>query len=296
MKSKILFLGCNYNESPYLKNLQERGFFVVATDMNPNAPGMRIADSAIICGYNDFEGLGQAVAKEGLEDFVMVFTASAQFAHLGASHIAEQLGVPYPSMDNISACLDKTAFYPLFQENGIAIPNTHYVRNLSELKNVLSNYPAETDFYLKSDYSKNPNHIYTGNSAGLIKQEIQWTPDRYFREYYVLQQTYKGYGIRLNLFPGGYELYEFETAKAINLNDWPQFKDYKIIELLRTLSQKLGMHNWLLKFDILIGQDGYVVLDIGMDPPYRMKKNWEESGRNFVDFYLDLYLKAKDSI
>ena len=28
----------------------------------------------------------------------------------------------------------------------------------------------------------------------------------------------------------------------------------------------------------------------------RMKKNWEESGRNFVDFYLDLYLKAKDSI
>ena len=292
MKSKILFLGCNYNEIPYLKNLQERGFFVTATDMNPDAPGMRIADSAIICGYNDFEGLDKAIAKEGSEEFVMVFTASAQFAHLGASYISKQLGVPYPSMDNISACLDKTAFYPLFQENRIAIPNTHYVRNLSELKNALSNYPAETDFYLKSDYSKNPNHIYTGNSAGLIQQKIQWTPDRYFREYYVLQQTYAGYGIRLNLFPGGYELYEFETAKAINIDNWPQFKDYKILELLRTLSEKLGMQNWLLKFDILIGKDGYVVLDIGMDPPYRMKKNWEENGRNFVDFYLGLYVRA----
>ena len=50
------------------------------------------------------------------------------------------------------------------------------------------------------------------------------------------------------------------------------------------------MQNWLLKFDILIGDEGYVVLDIGMDPPSRMKKNWEANGQNFVDFYLDLYI------
>ncbi len=292
MKSKILFLGCNYDEVPYLENLQERGFYVVATDMNPDAPGMRLADSAIICGYDDFEGLDKAVAEEGLEEFTMVFTASAQFAHIGYSHISTQLGIPYPSMDNIRACLDKTAFYPLFQENGIAIPNTHYVRNLSELKDALSNYPAETDFYLKSDYSKNPNHIYTGTSADLIKQKIQWTPDRYFREFYILQQTYIGEGLRLNLYPSGCELYEFETGKKINVKDWPQFEDLKILDSLRVLSIKLGMQDWLLKFDVLIGRDGYVVLDIGMDPPYRMKKYWEVNGQNFIDFYVDLYLKA----
>ena len=182
MKSKILFLGCNYNEIPYLENLQVRGFFVVATDMNPDAPGMKIAD---------FDGLDNAIAREGPEEFNMVFTASAQFAHLGASYISKQLGITYPSMDNVRACLDKKAFYPLFQENGIAIPETHYVRNLTELKRALSGYSAETNFYLKSDYSKNPNHIYTGKSSGLIKQEIQWTPDRYFREYYILQKTYE---------------------------------------------------------------------------------------------------------
>jgi len=27
-----------------------------------------------------------------------------------------------------------------------------------------------------------------------------------------------------------------------------------------------------------------------MDPPSRMKRNWEANGKNFVDFYLDLYL------
>jgi len=290
MKSKVLFLGCNHNEIPYLENLQERGFYVVATDMNPDAPGMKIADSSIVCGYDDFEGLEDAISKEGPEHFDKVFTASAQFAHIGASYISKKLGISYPSMDSVIACLDKKAFYPLFQENGIDIPETHYVRNFTELEKALSAYPDETDFYLKSDYSKNPNHIYTGKSPGLIKQKIQWTPDRYFREYYILQKTYKGYGVRLNLFPEGCELYEFETAKPIRMEDFPQFQEYKILELLRKLSENLGMQSWLLKFDVLIGDEGYVVLDIGMDPPSRMKKNWEANGQNFVDFYLDLYI------
>ena len=51
------------------------------------------------------------------------------------------------------------------------------------------------------------------------------------------------------------------------------------------------MVNWLLKFDILIGSDDYVVLDVGMDPPYRMKKYWESKGLDFIDFYLDIYIK-----
>ena len=48
IKPKVLFLGCNYDEIPYLKTLQERGFHVVATDINPDAPGMKLADSEII--------------------------------------------------------------------------------------------------------------------------------------------------------------------------------------------------------------------------------------------------------
>jgi len=292
MKSKILFLGCNHDEVPYLESLQRKGFYIVATDMNPNAPGMSLADSTVVCGYDDYEGLDKAIDEEGMDDFVMVFTASAQFAHLGASHISSRLGFPYPTMENVHKCLDKTAFYPLFQEKGIPIPNTHYVKNSDELRDALHKYSSETDFYLKSDFSKNPNHIYTGVAESLIGQEIQWVPDRYFQEHYVLQKTYVGEGLRLNLYPNCYELFEFESGKALDIENWPQFEDLKILESLRALSIKLGMQDWLLKFDILIGQDGYVVLDIGMDPPYRMKKHWEESNKSFVDFYIDLYLRA----
>ena len=292
MKPRVLFLGCNHDEVPYLKNLKQKGFYIVTTDMNPNAPGIPLADASYECGYNDFEGLDRVIDQEGAEDFSLVFTASAQFAHLGASHISKRLGKPYPSMDDIQLCLDKTRFYPLFEKNGISIPDTYYIKNKDELKNTLAKYSNDTDFYLKSDFSKNPNHIYTGTPESLLSQDIQWTPDRYLREHYVLQQTYIGDGIRLNLYPDGYELFEFETGNAIDIQDWPQFENYGILKRLREMASTLGMQEWLLKFDVLVGADGYVVLDIGMDPPYRMKKYWESTNRDFVDFYVDLYLKA----
>ena len=35
---------------------------------------MKIADSSIVCGYDDFEGLEDAISKEGPEHFDKVFT------------------------------------------------------------------------------------------------------------------------------------------------------------------------------------------------------------------------------
>ena len=32
------------------------------------------------------------------------------------------------------------------------------------------------------------------------------------------------------------------------------------------------MANWLVKFDIILGNDEYFVLDVGIDPPSRMLK------------------------
>ena len=99
---------------------------------------------------------------------------------------------------------------------------------------------------------------------------------------------------RLNLFPDGYELYDFESGKILDKNDWPQFHDFEILNRLLDLKQQLGMNDWLLKYDVLIGSDDYVVLDIGMDPPYRMKKYWESQELDFIDFYINLYLNPSD--
>jgi len=51
------------------------------------------------------------------------------------------------------------------------------------------------------------------------------------------------------------------------------------------------MKNWILKFDIILDKHDYQVLDIGIDPPARMIKHWKRLNKNFVSFYLNLYLK-----
>ena len=294
MKSKILFFGCNSHQIPYMQNLKKRGYWIVATDMNNDAPGIHLADSFYHCGYDNYEGLEKAVDTEGPDEIKHVFTASSQFSHLGASHVANYLGIRYPELMDINICLDKTKFYPLFKKNGILIPDTHYVRNKEELVKSLSKYPNDTSFYLKSDFSKNPNHIYMGTSKEILNTEINWKKDRYFQEFYILQTNYIGEGIRLNLFPEGYELYDFESGKILDKNDWLQFHDFGILNRLLDLKQQLGMNDWLLKYDVLIGSDDYVVLDIGMDPPYRMKKYWESQGLDFIDFYINLYLNPNN--
>ena len=89
-------------------------------------------------------------------------------------------------------------------------------------------------------------------------------------------------------------MYDFESGKILDKNDWPQFHDFEILNRLLDLKQQLGMNDWLLKYDVLIGSDNYVALDIGMDPPYRMKKYWESQGLDFIDFYINLYLNPSD--
>ena len=64
-----------------------------------------------------------------------------------------------------------------------------------------------------------------------------------------------------------------------------------VIDKLKKVSKMLGMKNWLLKFDLIVTKKDYVVLDVGMDPPNRMREDWKKKNKNFINFYLNLYLK-----
>ena len=45
MNRKVLFLGCNNDQVPYLKAIKKLGFTVIGTDLNPKAPGAELADA-----------------------------------------------------------------------------------------------------------------------------------------------------------------------------------------------------------------------------------------------------------
>jgi hypothetical protein len=146
-------------------------------------------------------------------------------------------------------------------------------------------------FFLKSDYSKNPNYVYSGLPKELIKKKINWKKDQFLKKKYILQEKFMGKNLRINIYKNKFEIYNFFTGDMMQIQKIPELKKFKIISKLQKLAKKFKMVNWLLKFDLIVNKMNYVVLDIGLSPPHRMKSYWKKNNKDFINFYLKLYIK-----
>lgn len=291
MRRKLLFLGCNYDQVPYLESINKQDWEIVGVDLNQNAPGRPLCDKFHSIGYDDLTGLVEVGIKEEFTKNDMVFTAAAQFAQKGAAHFSDHFGISFPSENSVDLCLDKTAYYEYFSKNNIPIPKTWNIKNKDELKGKVRESESEW-FYLKSDFSKNPNYVYRFNSSDIPWDDFFWGKDRYLREYYVLQEEVQGVSLRINVFGDRFNVFDFLTGEKTNIHH-NKILALNIVQTLKQFIKKQGMQNWLVKFDIILSDNEYVVLDIGLDPPSRMLKESKENKINFEKYYVAQYLLGK---
>ena len=291
MTRKLLFLGCNTDQVPYLEVLQNQDWKIVGSDLNNEAPGKIFCDSFHNIGYDDFQGLIKLGIKEVFTENDKVFTAAAQFAQKGAAHFSKHFNIPFPSEESIDTCLDKTRFYESFSKNNIPIPKTWNIKNVDELKDKINELNAEW-FYLKSDFSKNPNYVYRFSSSNIPLDKIFWGKDRYLRNFYVLQEQFQGTSIRINIFGDRFNVFDFLNGNKTHIYDERLFS-LNIIQILKNFMRVIQMEKWLIKFDVILNKQDFVVLDIGMDPPCRMLKESERNNINFAEHYLNQYLNLQ---
>jgi hypothetical protein len=290
---KILFLGCNDSQVPYLRELQNRGLKIIGTDFNRNPPGREFCDAFFNLGYDEYEALIEAGESETFTSNDLVFTASAQFAHRGAAIFAKHFGITYPEVKDIELCLDKTMYYEYFSQNGIPLPETRYVASENELREALK-IEQNKRYYLKSDFSKNPNYVYAFAANQAPWSKIFWGRDRYLRSKYILQKEFLGVSLRINIYGERFNVFDFRENQKTNNYD-QTLLDAGVISTLKSLMQHLGMSRWLLKFDVILNGNDYAVLDIGLDPPYRMVQYCRSNSINFTEHYLNQYLLGQIS-
>ncbi len=296
-KQKVLILGCNHDQIPYINEIKSRGFFVIGTDKNNDAPGKHLCDEFFNIGYDNIEQLIDIAKKElSIDDYI--FTAGAQFAYVGVSKICNYLSKNYPSYQSIEMCLDKNKFYQEFHEFGINIPKTQYIKSSSELITTVKKMSTTTNsFYLKSDHSKNPNYIYKFSSdTNLKKISINWKKDRYFKKFYILQEEFFGTHLRLNIYGDVGNIYLFNDSNISLPNDQiiSNVKYSGVLSTLKMFLQKHNLNKFLVKFDIVINSENeYVVLDIGLDPPFRMNQHFTNYNGEFYKNYIDQYFDNK---
>lgn len=293
---RVLVLGGNTTQIPYIEELRNRGFWVALTDLNENAPGRRYADAFRQIGYEDIPGLIEFAHDFSFSSEDSIFTAAAQFAQIGAASVAERFAIPYPSVSVVKTCLDKTLFYPEFQRHSIPIPETKIIKTAGELEEYAKIMDPFANYYLKSDFSKNPKYIYRFKGGRCSPSSYFWGADRYLRNAYVLQKEFVGRHLRLNLMPGRAVFYDFSTNEPLsNLESDRILRDHDVVDKLSSFLKGNRLQFWLTKFDIIVSENNWCALDIGLDPPSRMRRSLSLEGHNFASHYLDQYIKGEIS-
>lgn len=282
--NKVLFIGCNFRQLPYLKYLSSLGFKIIGTDRNQDAPGKNFCHKFYQVSYTEEYSFLQIGIKEKFSKEDKVFTASSQFANLVASIFAKKFGINYTSEENIRTILDKTKFYKIFQEKGIPFPKTLYIDSPNKLMKELTD--INSNYYLKSDYSKNPKYVYKLEPPFNNLEKIFWGSDQYLRNYYILQKEFIGRHLRVNIYNNNFIIFDFHTNQILN-EVTPKFKNLNIISPLKDLINFLDLARWVVKFDIILSDTAYVVLDIGIDPPSRLRDKITGMGFDFAKLFVD---------
>ena len=284
-ETKVLFLGGNHLQLPYLKAINALGYHTILTDMNEDSPCKNEVNTFYRKSYTDYEALIDIGNREGFNSSDKVFTASSHIAYQGAAAFAERFSIPFLSPDNVDILLNKCRTYDLFRELDIPIPPT-------EIFDADTTVDPHKVYYLKSDYSKSPYYIFRITDARI--PELPREHDPFYQGRFLLQEEIRGTQYRINIFHNRAQiLLKVTPSSAIPVTSLGKGHD-DILKKLFTVMDKLDAHNFLLKFDIMADNDSYYPIDIGLDPPSRLRLLTDHFERLFAEAYVKHYLLGQD--
>ena len=94
----------------------------------------------------------------------------------------------------------------------------------------------------------------------------------------------------MNIFDKKSICFYLKNGEKISKIDIKKINELEIFKKLHLLNKKLKIERLLVKYDVIISEKGYAVLDIGLDPPQRMLSYFKKIKKNFYKFYLKFFI------
>lgn len=132
-KKIILIIAAGEWQIPVIKKAQSMGLEVVATDKDPLAPGLKIADYSEIVDIIDLEGTLKVAQKYKVD---AVITEQTDISVPTAAYIAEKLGLPGIGYDVAIGATNKWVMREKCKKAGIPMPLYDKVKTYEEAVNV----------------------------------------------------------------------------------------------------------------------------------------------------------------
>ncbi len=291
MSNWVFCIGGSKNQVPYLNEIKKMNLKIFLLDKNKDAPGIKLSDKHEEIGYDQVEKLKCLVRQKFFYDneIKYVFSAASQFSQIGVSVVSELLGFDFINKKHIKSCLDKKSFYKIFENLSAPIPKTFLIYNYESLKKVIMNDQKKSNWYLKSDFGKSPNYIYKLNKKNILNTNIFWEKDRYLSDCYLLQPEFEGKHLRVNIFDNSYCIFDHSDNQLIDdpiiIN---RIKEFNVLQKLVEIQKFFTFEKFICKFDVILNNYKWVVIDIGIDPPSRIKNLYLKNKINFFKLFVQI--------
>lgn len=285
----LLIISGGIEAVPGIQRAKDMGLNVVVSDMNPRAPGFKVADDRIVASTYDIDATVEA-AKEyhrnkRLIDGVICMAADIP---LTVASVAEELGLPSIPVSVANLSSNKLAMKERFQEAGIPISRFKKIETLEDLHNIINE--KKLPLVLKPVDSRGARGVLRITDVEQVKwafdHSIRFSPtgqlivEEYLEGPQVSTEAVviDGIGYSIGFSDRNYEyLDRFSPYIIENGGSFPSYLNLedqkKISDLAIKASLALGVHTGVVKGDMVLTEEGPKVIEIAT----RLSGGWLSS-------------------
>ena len=129
---KILILGAGEMQLPIIQKAINDCIYTIVVDMDPNAPGLLIANKTALISTIDYDNILTLAIKENIDGIL----TTSDFPVNIVARVAHELSLPAMSMNVAKICTDKYLQRSFLKHHKIKTPIFKLIEHISELKDV----------------------------------------------------------------------------------------------------------------------------------------------------------------
>ena len=139
MKKKLVIIGAGAEQVYAYQLARKKGFYVIATDNNPNAPAIKFADFFILASTRDeketLESIKSYCDEHGKIDGVMTIANDVPYT---VAFIADYFNLKGHSVESTVLAHDKFLMKKAFEKYDVPCPDFWKISNINELEDLVT--------------------------------------------------------------------------------------------------------------------------------------------------------------
>lgn len=301
MKSNILIIGSGYEQIDLIKKAKQLNFFVISSDINPNAPGKIYSDKFFIYSTDDKLNNLKIAKKYKVKT---VLTSCSELALKTVAYINSKLKLKGLQIDQVSIATNKLLMKNFFGINKISTTDFISTDKLTEVNTFIdkSNFPI----VLKPEESSGQKGIYLLNSKRSLKAKFLSAIEFSDTKRVILEKFAKGKEINVIAIVINKKLKILSISERLKPNNekyfgiatmhiYPSKLSKKQTELIKSetlkLAKSLGLKYAILYPQFIINYKSINLLEFALRIPggFMSEIALNSSGVNLNEFLIKSY-------